>query len=141
MGRCGHGGVLVSTSLVCSSSIHDAIRADAQAWADCELLGFNRWEAFEGEPAGQTEVRLCSNCGSSIGIVTLLPVTIVCDDGNAPTLYWCGNANGYDGQGWSDSDNEALRFATAHAADAELRAARGSFSDRRREYVSVEEMT
>lgn len=71
-----------------------------------------------------------------------LPFSITCDDRETfPVLHWCGNTNGYDGQGWSDEGKDALRFATREDADIELRAARDSFPDRRREWVSVEEVS
>lgn len=132
----------MTRSLVCSAAVHDAIRADPQAWADCERLGFNRWEAFDGEPAGQTEVRLCANCGSSIGIVTALPYSVTCDDGDDAPIYWCGVSNGHDGQGWSDRGDDALCVATRDDADLEVKAARNSFGeyDRRRTHVAVQEV-
>lgn len=65
-----------------------------------------------------------------------LPFSITCDDRETfPVLHWCGQ------QGWSDEGKDALRFATREDADLELRAARDSFPDRRREWVSVEEVS
>lgn len=54
-------------SLVCTTAIHDAIRADLASWSRCQLLGVSRWDACEDEPAGAMEVRLCPSCGGSMG--------------------------------------------------------------------------
>jgi hypothetical protein len=66
---------------------------------------------------------------------TNLPFTITCDDHETfPVLHWTGFE-------WSDDGKDALRFATREDADVELHAARDSFPDRRREWVSVEEVS
>jgi hypothetical protein len=59
------------TPLVCTTAVHLALKSDPASWSRCELLGVQSWEAFEDEPAGTMEVRLCPHCGSSLGSVVV----------------------------------------------------------------------
>jgi hypothetical protein len=52
-------------SLVCSHAIHAALKSDPIAWSMLPLIGVQRFEANEDEPASALEMRNC-HCNSTL---------------------------------------------------------------------------
>lgn len=58
-------------NLACTKSVHEAIKADARAWAGLQYIGRQYTPADEYGPAETLELRNCA-CGSTLAIEVAL---------------------------------------------------------------------